>query len=427
MEFPLDATLAPVTGHWSNYAMTSAKRIANNFASAGRPLMGADIVFASDLPPAAGMSSSSASLTLIFLILAQVNRLSEREEYQREIKSREDLAGYLGTVENGQNFGLLAGDKGVGTFGGSEDHTAMLCCTPRQFSQYSFRPVVAHQRVDLPANWTLAIATSGIIAEKTGGAREGFNRLARIMSVLVDTLNTHYHSAEPHLAALIRAHPQEPPAMLEFLRRSGGAEFSGQVLAGRFDQFFQESQQIIPAVVDACRRCDVPALGPLVDRSQSLGESGLGNQTPQTVFLAHSARTIGSVRQGGVRPPAPSAPGLAAASGPWCKSPPPIFCANGTTFTRPPSRAKPPPPVSSSPAPAPRPRNCKAVEAPPLLAYSSPSARAPKGVELVGVGSALRTAMRQGQSAAQAANGPQCGPYAGPRRAGSSVGRACDF
>ena len=39
-----------------------------------------------------------------------------------------DLAGYLGTVENGRTFGPLAGDTGVGTFGGSEDHTAILCC-----------------------------------------------------------------------------------------------------------------------------------------------------------------------------------------------------------------------------------------------------------------------------------------------------------
>jgi galactokinase len=299
VEFPLDVSLAPVAGQWSNYAMTSAKRIAKNFSSPNVPLHGADIVFASDLPPAAGMSSSSALLTLIFLILARVNRISERPEYQREIKSLEDLAGYLGTVENGQNFGSLAGDKGVGTFGGSEDHTAMLCCTPRQFSQYSFRPVVAVKRVDLPANWTLAIATSGIAAEKTGGAREGFNRLSRIMSVVVDTLNVHYHSTEPHLAALIRAHPLEQQVMLEVLRRYGGAEFSGQVLAGRFDQFFQESQRIIPAVVEALSRGDVTALGPLVDRSQALAESGLANQTPQTSFLAHSARTLGSVRQGG--------------------------------------------------------------------------------------------------------------------------------
>ena len=40
----------------------------------------------------------------------------------------EILAGYLATIENGQSFGSLAGDRGVGTFGGSEDHTAICCC-----------------------------------------------------------------------------------------------------------------------------------------------------------------------------------------------------------------------------------------------------------------------------------------------------------
>ena len=60
-QFPLDASLQPVAGQWSNYAMTSARRIARNFGSTG-PGMRATrhIVFAGDLPPAAGMSSSSA-------------------------------------------------------------------------------------------------------------------------------------------------------------------------------------------------------------------------------------------------------------------------------------------------------------------------------------------------------------------------------
>ena len=75
--------------------------------------------------------------------------MSERPEYCREVTSPESLAGYLGTVENGQSFGSLSGDRGVGTFGGSEDHTAILCCMPHQFSQYSFCPVEFRRRVSL--------------------------------------------------------------------------------------------------------------------------------------------------------------------------------------------------------------------------------------------------------------------------------------
>ncbi|MBN2295211.1 MAG: hypothetical protein JXM70_22465, partial [Pirellulales bacterium] len=101
-EFDLDPELVPTAGHWSNYPMTVARRIARNYPGIST---GADISFASDLPPAAGMSSSSAMMIAVFLSLAHVNRLYRRDEYRSEIQSLTDLAGYLGTVENGQNFG----------------------------------------------------------------------------------------------------------------------------------------------------------------------------------------------------------------------------------------------------------------------------------------------------------------------------------
>ena len=48
----------------------------------------------------------------------------------------ENLVEYLGCIENGQSFGILTGESGVGTFGGSEDHTAILCARAGQISQY---------------------------------------------------------------------------------------------------------------------------------------------------------------------------------------------------------------------------------------------------------------------------------------------------
>ncbi|MCX7011837.1 MAG: hypothetical protein NTW86_04600, partial [Candidatus Sumerlaeota bacterium] len=119
--FELRGDLQPPLGHWTNYPMTVARRVARNFP--GR-LRGADLAFLSDLPPAAGMSSSSALMVSIFLALSKINTLEAREEYRANIGGLESLGEYLGTVENGQTFGSLAGDKGVGTFGGSEDHTA---------------------------------------------------------------------------------------------------------------------------------------------------------------------------------------------------------------------------------------------------------------------------------------------------------------
>ena len=96
--------------------------------------------------------------------------------------AREDLAGYLGTIENGQSFGSLIGGKGVGTFGGSQDHTAILCCQPGQLSQYSFCPVRCEGMIALPGDYIFCIGVSGVSADKTGGALEKYNRVSQLAS-----------------------------------------------------------------------------------------------------------------------------------------------------------------------------------------------------------------------------------------------------
>ena len=91
---------------------------------------GRSIAFASDLPPAAGMSSSSALMVAVSFAVADANDLWKHKAFLPELNEPLNLAGYLATMENGQSYGPLAGDRGVGTFGGSEDHTAILCARP---------------------------------------------------------------------------------------------------------------------------------------------------------------------------------------------------------------------------------------------------------------------------------------------------------
>jgi galactokinase len=282
VEFRIEADLQPRPGHWFNYAMTVARRLAGNFTG---PLLGADVVFASDLPPAAGMSSSSAMIVLWYLVLEAANRLGEREEYRRCINSDEALAGYLACIENGQSFGELAGDRGVGTFGGSEDHTAILCCRPGQLSQYAFCPVRLERRVAFPAGHVMAIGVSGVRAEKTGAAQAGYNRISRLAAAMVEALEGGHSTLAEALGAC---------GLEEARRRLLQAGGDPAPMLARLEQFFQENQRIIPGAGDALEQGDVESLAALAAWSQALAEHGLGNQVAETIFLARSARGCGA-------------------------------------------------------------------------------------------------------------------------------------
>ena len=289
VELELSAGLAPPPspGHWATYPVTVARRIASNFP--GPPsLRGADLAFASDLPPAAGLSSSSALVVAVFTALAAVNGLERRPEYRANIRSVLDLAGYLGTVENGQSFRALSGgggDAGVGTFGGSEDHTAILCSQAGVLRQYAFCPVRHERDVAFPRGWRLVIAVSGVVADKTGGARERYNRAAAQAAAILAAWCRATKRSDATLAAALASAPDAPAQ----LRRIVGGS-----LGRRLEQFLAESTEIIPAAAEVLARGDIAALGPLVDRSQQLAERCLENQVAETIGLARRARELGA-------------------------------------------------------------------------------------------------------------------------------------
>ena len=356
VEFPLSPDLLPAVGHWSNYLATVGRRLARNFPGASR---GADIAFAGDLPVAAGMSGSSALVVACFLALAAVNRLREREEFHGNVATPEDLAEYLGAVENGQTFRGLAGDKGVGTFGGSEDHTAMLCSKVGMLAQYAYCPMRLERRLPMPAGYVFAIASSGVAAEKTGEAMEKYNHASRLAAEVARVWREATGRNDPHIAAALASSSPatsaermravlagatdgsatqegsgalsvEAPDPFSVARASDGVgsgaltdrapdplAFTSAVMRGgsgdpprtiilspaahnqdlltRFEHFFGESEEIVPAAGDALAVGDLPAFGRLVDLSQKLAEGYLGNQVPETVLLTRAARELGAV------------------------------------------------------------------------------------------------------------------------------------
>lgn len=297
VELELSPTLAPADGTWANYAITVVRRIARNFPG---PLRGADIAFVSDLPPAAGLSSSSALVVATFLAISDLNALGAHEEYRRAIRNADDLAGYLGAVEGGAPFRSLDGDRGVGTFSGSQDQTAILCSRAGALVQYAFAPVRFERNVPLPADHVFVIGGSGVLAEKTGAALELYNRQARRVYALLDRWRAATGRRDVTLGDVLASSPNALERLREIVRdpavRSIGDDgFEVADLITRLDQFSAEADVIIPAAGDALERGDLGTLGELVDRSQRGAEQLLGNQVPETFHLARSARSLGAV------------------------------------------------------------------------------------------------------------------------------------
>ena len=161
-------------GHWGGYLQAVVDRLALNFGEL-RPVK---LVINSTLPQASGMSSSSALVVALALALIDYNDIRARDEWRANVHDQIDLAGYLASVENGTSFGSLVGRKGVGTFGGSEDHTAMLCCQADQLTRFRFCPIREGESVAFPDGWSFVIGISGVPAEKTGAALELYNAVS---------------------------------------------------------------------------------------------------------------------------------------------------------------------------------------------------------------------------------------------------------
>ncbi|MBC7671385.1 MAG: galactokinase, partial [Polaromonas sp.] len=290
-ELSLDSTTEPAVGDWSTYLSTVVRRVARDFPCVQR---GMDLVVASDLPPASGMSSSSALVIAVFLALEAVNALGADPLYRTAIPSREHLGEYLGAVENGRPFGLTPGGLGVGTLGGSQDQTAILCCRAAVLSCYAFLPVRAERDVPFPADRSFVLAYSGVAAEKTASARVRYNEASQAVVEILALWNATTMRGDASLGQAVMSRSDAPLEIRAMLWASHVKDFSPQRLTDRFEQFTTEAFDIIPAATDAFARGDLVAVGDAVARSQHGAETLLGNQTAETSDLVRMAHALGA-------------------------------------------------------------------------------------------------------------------------------------
>jgi galactokinase len=149
--FEWTPALTPVArGDWENYIRAAAQAVAGKWGV----LHGIDAVVESDLPPAAGLSSSSALIVAFTLALLRAN---QRHATFEELMS---------ILPDGEQF--------VGTRGGGMDHAASLASCAGHATLIEFTPLAVHH-IPIPPDWAFLVAHSRHTAEKSGAVRERYN------------------------------------------------------------------------------------------------------------------------------------------------------------------------------------------------------------------------------------------------------------
>jgi len=281
---------------WRRYVAVVSRRLLRNFPGAK---LGADLVLASDLPRASGMSSSSALVVGVATALVHAGSLRTRDEWRRNIHDAADEAGYYACMENGLSFGSLEGDGGVGTHGGSEDHAAILTATAAHLSAFTFVPMRPLGVVRLPPSWRFVLTPSGVTAQKAGTMREAYNRLSEGTGILRQVWNVTGSDSAPSLHAALTSsgHDVLDGERIDRLRqailRAEAPGWSAEDLSRRLSHFVGEDARTMEAV-DAFRHTDQVRVGQLAADSQSDAETLLGNQIPETIALTVRARELGA-------------------------------------------------------------------------------------------------------------------------------------
>ena len=274
---------------WRRYVNMVARRLMRDFPGSA---LGADLALGSDLPRASGMSSSSALVVGVANALITLAGIDGRPDFAAAIPAKIDLGGYFGCLENGLAFGPFPGDGGLGTFGGSEDQTAIVCSRPGHLSAYTYMPVRHVADVAMPEHWAFVFASSGVAAEKAGRAQALYNRGSLGVRALIDLWCAHAGPLES-LTAAIAEDAGVVSRLHGIVDRQSVDGWSTEELHTRLTHFANEIPRVGDAV-NAFSHGDAEGLGRLSSASHRDADQLLKNQIPETNALVSIARDTGA-------------------------------------------------------------------------------------------------------------------------------------
>lgn len=235
-EFDLDAIGPAVEGGtWSNYVRAAAAMAIAEAESAqevdhgvdhGVDQCGMDLLVASDLPEASGLSSSSALIVASGLALM-------------------DAAGSLGDLTDLRRLELAAdfasAERYVGTAGGGMDQAASLGGQAGAVLKIDFDPL-RWTRIPFPSGIALLIAHTGVRAEKSGEAMLRYNEIR-------------HAKRDPDVEAHIQSEA-ERVEKFEIALRSGHMKECGRLMNASHESLkgrLRVSHPALDALVEAAR------------------------------------------------------------------------------------------------------------------------------------------------------------------------------
>lgn len=269
VEFEISPDIAPSPqGHWANYVKGPAARLARRFAI----WRGFDGVLDSDVPVAAGLSSSSAIVTAVGLALAHTNEVPVEERAFAEL--------------------LAESERYTGTRGGGMDHAISLGARAGCAAKITFGPLrIQHARV--PEEWCFVVADTGVRAEKSGAAQRTYNlRRSECEEALAQMVQ--------HVVrrSLTRATPAGYADLLRLLEAERLLSIAREALPTslfrRFRHVVTEAGRVEEAV-DRLRAADLPGFGTLMDASHGSLRSDFLVSSAELDELAAVAREGGAV------------------------------------------------------------------------------------------------------------------------------------
>ena len=254
-EFAWTGDLQPVAaGDWENYLRAAASAVASRWGLCA----GVDAWIAADLPPAAGLASSSALIVAFTLCLLAANGIHAGFEELMAI------------LPEGEHF--------VGTRGGGMDHAAILASRAGCASLIEFAPL-AVRHIAVPGDWAFLVAHSLDTAEKSGNARAAYNARRQAGTAALARLGVASYReviAAPHRHA-------------EFLTRLTSLEERDAFL-----HITSEAARVAEGVA-AMRAGDAAAFGRLLTQSQGSLRDRLRVSSPALDRLVDAALACGAL------------------------------------------------------------------------------------------------------------------------------------